>query len=253
MVVLAGLVVVIVLLVRTRRELAGLRASVVVAPRSGTRQAAGRAVRAVVDTATRVREHGVTGLLASSLEELARWATEDRKEIARVAAPDGTVAIVFSDIENSTELNERLGDDRWVAALGVHDALVRKQVARHGGHVVKAQGDGFMIVFGEPLDAVRCAMAVQQSLGGERRLRRLEVRVRIGAHVGETVVRDRDYFGRNVAMAARIANAAEGGEVLVSDDLHAALVDASEIEFVPAGELEFKGFTGRHAVWRVMT
>jgi class 3 adenylate cyclase len=97
----------------------------------------GRAVRAVVETAARVREQGVGGMLMSSLEDLTRWSSEDRAGIARVAAPDGTVTIFFSDIEESTPLNERLGDAAWVRLLGVHDRLVRGCVEVHSGHVVK--------------------------------------------------------------------------------------------------------------------
>ena len=81
----------------------------------------------------------------------------------RLAGPDGSVAILFSDIEGSTELNERLGDKEWVRLLARHDAAVRSAIERHGGHVVKTQGDGFMAAFGSPEPAVRSAIAVQQA------------------------------------------------------------------------------------------
>jgi class 3 adenylate cyclase len=210
-----------------------------------------RAVRAVIDTATRVREQGVTGLLASSLDDLTRWATEDRAAITRVAAPDGTVTILFSDIVNSTEWNERLGDRRWVRVLEAHNVVVRREVSLRGGHVVKAQGDGFMVVFGEPMAGVRSAVAIQTGLARDRRVSRLGLRVRIGLHQGRTVVRDQDYFGRNVAMAARIAACAEGGEILVSDDVRKALGPGAEVEAEPVGEVELKGFVGTQRLWRV--
>jgi class 3 adenylate cyclase len=249
---LVAVTVLSVLLVRSQREVDQLKARLA-GPRPGARMTAGRAVKAVVETATKVRHQGVGGVLASSIEDLTRWATEDRAEIARVALPNGTVTILFSDIENSTAMNEDLGDSRWVAVLKAHDAIVRRQVTEHGGHVVKAQGDGFMVVFGEPADAVRTAVHVQRALasGRGRGLRRAQIKVRIGAHVGKTVSRDGDYFGRNVAMAARVAEQARGGKILVSDEVRAALGEPDEFELEPCGEVELKGFAGIHALWSV--
>ncbi|MDQ2795820.1 MAG: adenylate/guanylate cyclase domain-containing protein, partial [Actinomycetota bacterium] len=212
-------------LVVSRRHNAELQARL--DHRGGPRTAAGRAMKAVVGTAVRLRDQGVGGMLASSLEDLTRWAGENREEIARVAAPDGTVTILFSDIEDSTLLTERLGDAGWMRLLDAHDRLVRDQVSGHDGHVVKTQGDGFMVVFREPIDAVRAAIGIQSDLrsGGGRRLRRTPIRVRIGIHVGPVVSRDGDYFGRNVALCARIAAHAAGEETLASSDVAAALVD----------------------------
>ncbi len=249
---LIALAVVSVLLVRTRRELDAALAAYH-APKPRPLQAAGRAVKAVVDTAARVRSEGVTELLMSSMQDFSKWAAEDRAKIASTAAPDGTVTIFFSDIENSTMHNEQLGDAAWVRLLGAHDRLVRGQVAAHGGHVVKTQGDGFMVVFGEPVDALDAARGVQADLaaGGGRRLRHRPIKVRIGLHVGKVKSRDGDYFGRNVAFAARVAARAQGGEILISDDLHAALDDVADVEFEPIGEVELKGLAGPHALWRV--
>ncbi len=89
------------------------------APRGGGRtlQAAGAAMKTFVETATKVREHGMREMLLSSIDDFATWAMEERNEIARVAAADGTVTILFSDIENSTSLNSELGDDDWVKLL----------------------------------------------------------------------------------------------------------------------------------------
>ncbi len=200
-----------------------------------------------------MRDQGVGGFLTSSLDDLTRWATEDRAEIVRLAAPDGTVTLFFSDIEDSTTLNERLGDDEWVRVLTAHEKVVRGCVDRHAGHVVKSQGDGFMVVFSDPGAGVRAAVEVQKQLsgGGPRRLRRTAVTVRIGLHVGPAVSRDGDYFGRNVALAARVAAQADGGEILVSDDLCRALDEEGQFELQPAGEVELKGLAGVHTLWRV--
>jgi class 3 adenylate cyclase len=252
-----AVVVLGILLGRSRRAARRLQAVRDREARPVPRTAAGRAVKAAVETAVgtavRMRTEGLGGFLMSSLEDLSRWATEDRAAIAQVAAPDGTVTIVFSDIEDSTALNERLGDARWVRVLDAHDALVRRQVQRSGGHVVKSQGDGFMIVFGDPAAAADAALGIQQAVGlhAPVRLRRTPIRIRIGMHVGKVVAREGDYFGRNVALAARVDHAARGGEVLVSDDVRAALGDEHAYRLVPRGELELKGLSGTHRLWEL--
>lgn len=243
------------LLVERQREVRELRARLEPAPtQARMRQAAGWAVKTAFDTAGRVRERGfVGGLLMAPIEDLTHWAFEDRDEIDAVAAPDGTITIVFSDIEDSTRLNERLGDKGWIRVLSAHDKVVRDQVRRHHGHVVKSQGDGFMVVFGEPGNAVDAALRIQRAVSGSsRQLRRTPVRVRIGIHVGTAVARDGDYFGRNVAMAARVAAVAAGGQVLVSDEVRAGLESlGAEVPLEPAGEHELKGLSGTHRLWAV--
>ena len=238
------------LLIEVRRRLS---------PSVGGRRGA-NTVRAIVETAVesaaRLREGGVTGLLSASIEDLVRWSTEDRRAIARVTGPDGTVTILFSDIENSTSLNEQLGDKGWVALLGAHDELVKRAVADHGGVVVKTQGDGFMIVFGDCVNAVRAALQIQRLIksNAHRRLRRTPIKVREGLHVGAVVHKNGDFFGTNVAMAARIAAHAVGGQILVSDDVRSRLADnpdAEDIRVVEAFETELKGLEGNHRLWEV--
>lgn len=212
------------------------------------------AVKAVWQTAALVREKGVSGALRSSVEDLAGWAQVERPDLARLAAGDGSVAILFSDIEGSTALNEELGDRAWVKLLARHDAVVRRHVAAHDGQVIKTQGDGFMIAFGPADHAVACAVAVQRDLARKRR-RPLatQLRVRIGIHRGTAVRRDDDLFGRNVAYAARVAGLADGGEILVSDPVVAALAadPDSDLDIDETREAELKGLAGVHQLHRV--
>jgi class 3 adenylate cyclase len=169
-----------------------------------------------------------------------------------VAAPDGTVTIFFSDIEGSTALNEELGDAAFMRVLESHNAIVRRQVEKLRGHIVKTQGDGFMIVFGVPVDAVRAALRIQAAFDEPpRRLRATVIKVRIGVHVGPVVSREGDYFGRNVAFAARVAAEAHGGQILISDDLRLALGEQPEFVVEEAGEVELKGLADRHLLWSV--
>lgn len=237
------------LLRETREELEHAQAAVTVQEQARTSaEWVGRsAAKAVFHTVGRLREGGITHLVNSSLEDLAHWVSEDRGEIVRMTAPDGTTTLFFSDIENSTALNEQLGDRRWLALLRSHDTVLRAAIEGNHGHVVKTQGDGFFAVFASPADAVRAAKAVQRRLQGKRRLK--EIRVRIGLHTGQVLSRDGDYFGRNVAMAARVAALASGGQTLVSTDVRDALGD--EVLFEPIGEYELKGLTGLHELWAV--
>jgi class 3 adenylate cyclase len=203
------------------------------------------AVKQVWQTANILRKDGLGAAVRSSIEDLADWAEVERPDPARLA-PSGKVAIVFSDIEESTALNERIGDRAWVRLINSHDKLVRRHVKQHAGHVVKSQGDGFMIAFAQPEQAVRCSIDVQRSL----RRRPNGIRVRIGIHMGKSVRRGDDLFGRNVAMAARVAAQADGGEILVSEVVRDAVSD-EDIAYDDARDVELKGFSGSHRLYAV--
>lgn len=240
-----------VVVVRQRRELEELHAQAE-EEQTGSRAkvAAGWAVRQVLDTATRVRQRGFfEGVLMAPIEDFARLPGEEREAIESVVAADGTVTVLFSDIEGSTQLNEELGDQAFVRLLAEHDRVVRHQVGRNGGQVVKSQGDGFMVVFGSPHDAVAAAEGIQRKISSKRRARRGQVRVRIGIHCGPVVSRDGDYFGRSVAKAARIAALADGGQTLVSAEVRDGL--DGELEAEPRGSVELRGLNGEHEVYAV--
>ncbi len=214
-----------------------------------------RVVRGAGRTADRVRQHGLAGLLQGSIEDLQTWAEAERAEVVHLAEADGTVTLFFSDIEGSTALNERLGDDAWVRVLAAHDELLRKRIETYRGQVVKTAGDGFMVAFRDAEAACRAAVGVQKDLRRtlDPKLRvTANVRVRIGIHTGPVITRDGDYFGRNVALAARIGDLATGGEVLVSDAVREALDEDAAVELVEMGEVELKGLPGRHVVHRVL-
>jgi adenylate cyclase len=112
---------------------------------------------------------------------------------------------------------------------------------------VKSQGDGFMIAFAQPDEAVLCSLDVQRSL----RRRPDGIRVRIGIHTGKSVRRGDDLFGRNVAMAARVAAQADGGETLVSEVVRDAVSDHDDVEFDEGRDVELKGFSGSHRLYAV--
>ncbi|MDT5072557.1 MAG: adenylate cyclase [Mycobacterium sp.] len=203
------------------------------------------AVKTVWQTANILRKEGLGAAVRSNIEDLADWAAVERPDLARLA-PNGRVAILFSDIEGSTALNERIGDRAWVRLIDRHDKMVSRHVRRHSGYVVKSQGDGFMIAFARPEQAVWCSMDVQRELAK----RPNGIRVRIGIHEGKSVRRGDDLFGRNVAMAARVAAAAQGGEVLVSESVRDAV--GNDITFDDGRDVELKGFSGTHRLYAVL-
>jgi class 3 adenylate cyclase len=96
---------------------------------------------------------------------------------------------------------------------------------------------------------------IQRALGAKRqrsrRLRRTPIRVRIGMHTGTAIEREGDFFGRNVAMAARVASMADGGEILVSTDIAERLADSAEFTFTEEDTVEFKGLPGEHRLFTV--
>lgn len=202
------------------------------------------AVRTVVGTAIKVRDRGISGAIRSSIDELALWADVERPDLARLSSSDGSVTILFSDIENSTALNHQMGDRTWVRLLTKHDRVLNRAIKAHHGHVIKTQGDGFMVAFAEPAQAIAAAVDAQRGLSNARSNSLLSgVKVRIGIHRGEAIRRDGDLFGRNVAFAARIAAAANGGEVLISDAVRASIPDVPVQETRPC---VLKGVPGVH-------
>ena len=205
-------------------------------------------VKGVFETVDLVREKGVGGAIRTSVNDLAGWAQVERPDLVRIAGSDGSVAILFSDIQGSTELNEKLGDRQWVKLLQRHDSVVRSAIQRHEGHVVKTQGDGFMAAFTTPEQAVRCAIAIQKAFDKGRRKGAGSVQIRIGIHCGNVVHKNNDIFGRNVAQAARVAGLAAGREILVSEAVATAVEDCDDVVLTEQREVQLKGLSGEHLV-----
>ncbi|MEX0789744.1 MAG: adenylate/guanylate cyclase domain-containing protein, partial [Actinomycetota bacterium] len=169
------------------------------------------------------------------------------------ASVDGTVTILFTDIEGSTALNEALGDQQWLDLLAAHDRIVRQEVARAGGTVVKSRGDGFMLAFPSARQALSAAIGSQRALAAHNaRFPELTpIRIRIGVHTGEVVRQSGDFFGRHVNYASRIADRAAGGEILVSELTKALVQGSPEFHFGPAQQAELKGFAGSHSTFNL--
>jgi eukaryotic-like serine/threonine-protein kinase len=189
----------------------------------------------------------------TSVHEMAARVGSERPSLRPAAAPDGTVTILFSDIEASTQLNERLGDVQWLELLRAHHAIVREQVQEHGGFEVKAQGDGFMIAFPSARRAVQCARAIQRAidsqLGGHAHT---PIRLRIGLHTGEAMREEADFYGKNIVLAARITDQARGGEILASSVVKQLTESAGDLRFEDEREVALEGLSGTYTVYRVL-
>ncbi|MEX0800783.1 MAG: adenylate/guanylate cyclase domain-containing protein [Dehalococcoidia bacterium] len=178
----------------------------------------------------------------------------------------GLATILFTDIEGSTALTQRLGDARARDLIRQHERLVREQLAAHGGAEVKTMGDGFMASFSSATRALECAAAMQRafaernaslparpepvegrgpahgSTGSPRAEAASEpLHIRIGLNAGEPIAEEQDLFGTAVIAAARIAAMAEGGEILVSDVVR-QLVAGKGFMFADRGDAELRGF-----------
>jgi predicted ATPase/class 3 adenylate cyclase len=141
---------------------------------------------------------------------------------ARRDLPTGTVTLLFTDVEGSTDLLQELGE-RYAESLGEHRRLVRDVVARHGGVEVDTQGDAFFIVFETATNALAAASEIQSATSMDDRFR-----IRIGVHTGEPRTTNEGYVGIDVHRAARITAAGHGGQTLVSQSTR-ELVDGEEL------------------------
>ena len=179
----------------------------------------------------------------TSIDIVAAKAQNDGVDVRSLPVDQGTVTIVFSDIESSTERNVELGDQAWFDVLGIHNRIVSNRVIEYSGTIIKNQGDGYMLSFSGARQALDCMMAVQRDLTAHSSAQpERAVRIRIGMHTGEVLAdADGDLFGQHVVVAARVANLANGGEILVSSLTKEIVVSRGDIRFDPPREVHLKG------------
>jgi class 3 adenylate cyclase len=169
-------------------------------------------------------------------------------------------AVLFTDLVGHTAMMSRLGDEAGRDVLREHERITREVLKANGGTEVKTIGDGFMASFGSVTKAVECAIALQNAMeiannDAESPLVRgagegTGVRVRVGLNAGEPIEEDGDLFGATVILASRIAAKADGGEILVSDNVR-SLSAGKGILFADRGEFVAKGFEEPVRVYEV--
>jgi class 3 adenylate cyclase len=197
--------------------------------------------------------------MRSTIEQILPSALADAPGLARHSDQRGTVTILFTDIEGSTALAQRLGDKAYHALLAEHNRILREQVAGHGGQEVKSMGDGFMVAFASAARALSCAVGIQKAFAhhnAERASAHAEpveapINVRIGLNTGESIEEAGDYFGTAVTLAARIAARAQGGQILVSEVVRTVGGSLAGVDFRDAGRKQLKGIKGRQRVFEV--
>jgi class 3 adenylate cyclase len=152
--------------------------------------------------------------------------------------------VLFTDIVTSTERSARVGDRKWKDLLDEHDTLIRRELERHRGRLVKTTGDGILATFDGPARAIRCAQAIAMSV------KSLGIEVRAGLHTGEIELRGEDVTGMGVNIAARVVNAAGPAEVVVSSTVK-DLVAGSGLRFVDRGTHDLRGVPGEWHLYAV--
>jgi len=212
------------------------------------RVAQGRSVDEIASALT-VAPASAERRIRSVLEKIAVRATEPPR--AGRAAPHGAaqplhpLIIMFTDMEGSTAMIERLGDARAHALLCIHDATIRAALVSHGGAEVSHTGDGVLATFRSAAAAIACAIDIQRAFTQHNADHPEEpIRVRIGLNAGEPIAEHGALFGSAVHMAARICARARGEQILVAEVVR-QLAGGTDVVFVDRRRAALKGFRGR--------
>jgi class 3 adenylate cyclase len=151
--------------------------------------------------------------------------------------------VLFTDLVGSTQLASELGDRRWGERLDKHFAGVKQEVVRHRGSLIKTTGDGTVAMFDGPTRAIRCALMLREAARADG------LSLRAGLHTGECVLKAGDVQGIAVHIASRVADLAEGGEVLTSGTVRDLSVGSS-LRFEDRGMKTLRGVEGK---WRIFS
>ena len=211
---------------RLGRELASLIPGARLIPLEGT------AHNPWAEDMDRVLE-AIGDFLGEAIEPKRATATSERRE-----AP---VTILFTDMEGSTPLTQRLGDEGAQEVVRAHNAIVRRALREHGGTEIKHTGDGIMASFASATGALECAVEIQNAVASRKEGAETPFRVCIGLNAGEPVAEEGDLFGATVQLAARICARAEPGQVLVSNVVRELSLGKGFL-FRDIGDFALKGF-----------
>ncbi|MPV37404.1 ATP-binding protein [Georgenia subflava] len=164
--------------------------------------------------------------------------------------PEGTLTLLFSDVEGSTALLARLGE-RYAEVVSLQRRIQRSAFARHGGHEMGTEGDSFFVVFATAGAAVAAALDAQRELGATAWPEGARVRVRMGLHTGEPVRHEDGYVGMDVHRAARVAAAAHGGQVLLTEATCRLATGQVSADFTDLGEHRLKDLPGNERLYQL--
>jgi pilus assembly protein CpaF len=166
-----------------------------------------------------------------------------------IGQTEGTVTIMFTDVEESTRLLSTRGFTASHEIMRAYETIIDEKIAEHAGRRIKGLGDGFMISFGSARHGVECALDIQHAIAEySKQNPERKLKIRIGLNTGEVVEEGGDIFGAAVNVAARVAGKAKGGEILVSEIVRQLVGPIAEMKFDFRGRYKLKGFPDR---WRL--
>ncbi len=159
---------------------------------------------------------------------------------------EGTVTIMFTDVEGSTQMLSSRGFTLSHEIMKTYESIIEEKITEHAGRRIKGLGDGVMVSFGSSRHAVECAIGIQRGIAEySKQNPERKLKIRIGINTGEVVEEAGDIFGAAVNVAARVAGKAKGGQILVSDVVRELVGPVAEIQFGYRGRFRLKGFPDR--------
>ncbi|MEE9276782.1 MAG: adenylate/guanylate cyclase domain-containing protein [Dehalococcoidia bacterium] len=180
---------------------------------------------------------------------------DGRALTAALLPASGTqLTVLFTDIEDSVKLTERLGDQAWAEIVDDHNVIVRAAVALYAGFEVKVTGDGFLVVFTDPVPALHCGVEIQRRISARAASHPdWPVQLRIGLHRGDVILRPGgDVLGRTVNLAQRIMGKSSGGEIWVSGAVYEEAGPAyAEGQWLDHGLRRLRGLAGREHLYEL--
>ncbi len=183
--------------------------------------------------------------LTTTLDDLLVSVLADDSAVLGAVGSEGTMTLVFTDIVDSTPLADSVGDAAWAATVRGHEEEIRRSTSANGGTVVKFLGDGSMLAFESARAAVRSAIEIQRKVADQA------YNVRIGIHTGEVIRTADDLLGLTVNKAARVAAAAEGGEVIVSSTTRDVMGPMEGVTVREPRIVVLKGLSDAHQIFPI--
>lgn len=183
--------------------------------------------------------------LTTTLDHLVASVLDKDSGLAETTGSEGTMTLVFTDIVDSTVLAQSVGDVAWAEMIGLHETTIRRIASAEGGTVVKFLGDGAMLAFASARAAIRAAIEIQRACAPE------PFAVRIGIHTGEVIHTADDVLGLTVNMAARVAAAADGGDIMVSSTTRDLAGSVDEVRTGEPKIVVLKGLPDVHQIFPI--
>ena len=235
-------------------EVADVRAKTLVTSLSGrvhSRRQAQRTAAAIPGARLLPNELPAGGLTLENVADIDQFFPRvegvQQDEEPPVTLPSGTAIILFADIANSTGLTEELGDAAFREKARSLDTALRDAISSAGGTAIEGKllGDGVLATFNAAREAIACAAACHDA-GGD-----VDLKLHVGIHAGDVIREDDNIFGGAVNVAARISDASEAGETLVSSTVRDLARTSAGVAFEDRGERELKGVSDAVRVWAV--